>query len=60
MDQFLGSIPESEAWLCVLEEGRVNAEFVDKEMLREALEAGAAQLGTEFDFDQWAQKSGYA
>jgi hypothetical protein len=51
---------ESEAWLCVLDEGHVNAELVDKEMLRETLEAGAAQLGTEFDFDQWAQKSGYA
>ena len=51
---------ESESWLCVLDEGHVNAEFVDKEMLRETLEAGAAKLGTEFDFDQWAQKSGYA
>jgi hypothetical protein len=50
---------ESEAWLCVLNEGHVNAELVDKETLRKTLEAGAAQLGTEFNFDLWAQKSGY-
>jgi hypothetical protein len=50
---------ESEAWLCVLNEGHVNAELVDKETLRKTLKAGAAQLGTEFNFDLWAQKSGY-
>lgn len=50
---------ESEAWLCVLNEGHINAELVDKETLRKTLEAGAAQLGTEFNFDLWAQKSGY-
>lgn len=50
---------ESEAWLCVLEDGHVNAQFVDEKMLRKTLEAGAAQLKSEFNFDQWAQKSGY-
>ena len=50
---------ESEAWLCVLNEGHINAELVDKETLRKTLKAGAAQLGTEFNFDLWAQKSGY-
>ena len=51
---------ESEAWLCVLAEGRVDAQWVDESMLRTTLEAGAAQLDTEFNFDQWAFKAGYS
>ncbi len=50
---------ESEAWLCVLEGGRVNAQWVDESMLRTTLETGAAQLDFEFDFDQWALKAGF-
>jgi hypothetical protein len=51
---------ESEAWLCVLDDGHVNSQFVDKSILRKTLEAGAAQLDSEFNFEQWAQKSGYS
>lgn len=51
---------ESEAWLCVLAEGRVDAQWVDESMLRTTLEAGAARLDSEFDFDQWALKAGYS
>ena len=51
---------ESEAWLCVLAEGSVDAHWLDESMLRTTLEAGAVQLDTEFNFDQWSLKAGYS
>ena len=50
---------ESEAWLCVLADGSVDAQWVDESMLRTRLEAGAAQLDTDFNFDQWALNAGF-
>ena len=50
---------DSVSWLCILADGWVNAQWVDESMLRTTLEAGAAQLDSEFNFDQWALKVGY-
>ena len=47
---------ETEAWLCILEEGWVDINWIDESILRETLEAGAATLESEFNFDDWISK----
>lgn len=48
---------DSVSWFCILENGWVNADRVDGPLLRATLENGAPQLGHEFDFDQWAERT---
>jgi hypothetical protein len=47
---------ESVEWLCVLAEGWVDINWIDESILRETLEAGAATLQSEFNFDDWLSK----
>jgi hypothetical protein len=51
---------DSVSWFCILADGWVNARWVNESMLRTTLEAGAAQLNTEFNFDEWALKAGFS
>jgi hypothetical protein len=48
---------ESEAepyfWTSALEDGWVDQEWIDLQILRAILEQGAAELGTDFNFDAW-------
>jgi hypothetical protein len=39
-----------------LEDGWVDQEWIDLQILRAILEQGAAELGTDFNFDVWAAK----
>lgn len=54
--RFGGGEDDPTLWLVVLDEGVVNPEWIDLQVLRPILEKGAAQLGTNFDFDVWAVK----
>ena len=47
---------ETEEWFCMLAEGWVDINWVDESILRETLEAGAATLQSEFNFDDWISK----
>ena len=47
---------ETEAWLCILEEGWVDINWIDESILRETLEAGAATLQSKFNFNDWLSK----
>jgi hypothetical protein len=51
-----GGGPEDDPtlWLVVLDNGGINPEWIDVEMLRAILEKGAAELKTDFNFDVWA------
>jgi hypothetical protein len=41
-------------WTLFLGEGWVDQEWIDLQILRPILEQGAAELGTDFNFDVWA------
>ena len=51
-----GPEDDPSAWTCILEDGWVDPEWIDLQVLRPILEKGAAELGTNFDFDVWAVK----
>jgi hypothetical protein len=53
---FGGSKDDPTLWFVVLDTGGVNPEWIDLQVLRPILEKGAAELGTDFDFDVWAVK----
>jgi len=55
--RFGGSEDDPSAWTCILEDGWVDQEWIDLQVLRPILEKGAAELGTNFDFDVWAVKA---
>jgi hypothetical protein len=52
--RFGGGEVDPTLWLVVLDEGVVNPEWIDLEILRPVLEKGAAELQTDFNFDVWA------
>jgi hypothetical protein len=54
--RFGGSEDDPSSWTCILEDGWVDQEWIDLQVLRPILEKGAAELGTDFDFDVWAVK----
>jgi hypothetical protein len=54
--RFGGPEDDPSAWSCILEDGWVDPEWIDLQVLRPVLEKGAAELGTNFDFDVWAVK----
>jgi len=54
--RFGGSEDDPSAWTCILEDGWVDQEWINLQVLRPILEKGAAELGTNFDFDVWAVK----
>ena len=51
--RFGGSEAYPVFWLVLLD-GWVDQEWIDLQILRAILEQGAAELGTDFDFDAWA------
>jgi hypothetical protein len=51
--RFGGSEDDPSSWTCILEDGWVDQEWIDLQVLRPILEKGAAELGTNFDFDVW-------
>lgn len=54
--RFGGPEDDPSTWTCILEDGWVDPEWIDLQVLRPILEKGAAELGTNFDFDVWAVK----
>ena len=46
----------TKAFIKTMEDGWVDPEWIDLQVLRPILEKGAAELGTNFDFDVWAVK----
>jgi hypothetical protein len=52
--KFGGGEDDPTLWFVVLDEGGVDPEWIDLQVLRPILEKGAAELGTNFDFDVWA------
>ena len=54
--RFGGSKDDPSSWTCILEDGWVNQEEIDLQVLRPILEKGAAQIRIHFDFDVWAAK----
>jgi hypothetical protein len=54
--RFGGSKDDPSSWTCILEDGWVDQEEIDLEVLRPILEKGAAELSADFDFDVWAVK----
>jgi hypothetical protein len=53
---FGGREDDPTLWLAVLDKGGVDPEWVDLQILRPILEKGAAELGTDFNFEVWAVK----
>ena len=45
---------DAQLWATALEDGWVDQDWIDLQILRPILERGAAELGTDFDFDVWA------
>ena len=52
--RFGGPEDDPSVWTCILEDGWVDPEWIDLQVLRPILEKGAAELGNNFDFDVWA------
>jgi hypothetical protein len=52
--RFGGGEDDPTLWLVVLDDGVVNPEWIDLEILRPVLEKGAAELQIDFKFDVWA------
>jgi hypothetical protein len=58
--KFGGTEEHSGALGCVLNDGWVNAKYVEADVLRTALEKDAAAINCSFDFVAWAQDHGFA
>jgi hypothetical protein len=54
--RFGGSEDDPSSWACILEDGWVDQEEIDLQVLRPILEKGAAEFRIHFDFDVWAAK----
>ena len=52
--RFGGSEDDPSSWKCILEDGWVDQEEIDLQVLKPILEKGAAEIGIHFDFDVWA------
>lgn len=57
---FGGNEESTASLFCVMQNGWINTKYIDANVLRAALEKGAAEIKLDFDFDAWAKDHGFA